>query len=109
MANAVNSRGQVVGAATNTTPDNFSLLGTTETHAFLWQHGLLSELHNTLGGNNSAALAINNAGEAVGWVSLPGDKNIPASIWKNHTMTDLGTLAGDPCSVRSPLTQQRRS
>ena len=42
-ADAVNSRGQVVGGAFTENPDPFSLLGTGfQTRAFLWQNGLKS-------------------------------------------------------------------
>ena len=46
----MNNRGQVVGLALNTIPDPFSYFGLgTQTHAFLWQNGVMSDL-GTLGG-----------------------------------------------------------
>jgi probable HAF family extracellular repeat protein len=90
FATDLNDLGQVVGLST--------LEGDEYQHAFLWQHGLFSELHNTLGGNNAAGLAVNNSGTVVGWASLPGNQEDHASLWEGNTMTDLGTLDGDPCS-----------
>lgn len=40
---SVNSRGQVVGVATNTIPDPFSFFGT-QLRAFLWQDGAMQDL-----------------------------------------------------------------
>jgi len=40
----------------------------------------------------------NDAGEVIGNADLP-DGTHHAGIWFNGTMTDLGTIDGDPCSV----------
>lgn len=94
-ANAINDRGQVVGAATNLTLDPFANVpqascqvltsglapscsiytfaanalfsnSTTETHAFLWQDNLMLDL-GTLGGPDSTALISNDHGQVAGW------------------------------------------
>jgi probable HAF family extracellular repeat protein len=90
----LNNQGVVVGLSTSP--------GDTFQHAFLWD-GSLHELPNTVGGNDAAAIAINEAGDVVGWASVSGSfsaKNLVehASLWKNGIMTDLGTLGTDPCS-----------
>jgi probable HAF family extracellular repeat protein len=88
-AYAINGRGQVVGAALNTTPDSFStgfpaaycgsnlcisdgyFYGalffpvTTQTHAVLWQNGTIKDL-GTLGGPDSVAWQINDHGQIAG-------------------------------------------
>ena len=47
----------------------------------------------TLGGNSSAATAINNRGQIVGWsTTRSGAKH--AFLWQRGTMRDLGTLGG---------------
>jgi probable HAF family extracellular repeat protein len=51
-----------------------------------------------LGGNNGFGDALNDAGDVVGWASLPGDQALHAFRWKDGTMTDLGTVGGDACS-----------
>jgi probable HAF family extracellular repeat protein len=97
IANALNDRGEVVGASATATMDSFAstpltscivVLGvvcngstfaglslfypvTTETHAFLWQGNSSSggSMHDlgTLGGPDSTALMINDRGEVVGY------------------------------------------
>jgi probable HAF family extracellular repeat protein len=48
----------------------------------------------TLGGDNGAAIAINDAGEIIGNADLSGNIS-HGFLWKNAEMKDLGTLHGD--------------
>jgi probable HAF family extracellular repeat protein len=97
FATDLNDRGEVVGI--------FTLgVGDTIQHAFLWKNGSLTNLPNTIGGKNAAAIALNNSGDVVGWASAPGDQDINheqihASLWRDNTMTDIGTVDVDPCSL----------
>jgi probable HAF family extracellular repeat protein len=115
QANAVNSRGQVVGGATNTTTDSYSLLGGTETRAFLWQDGVMQDL-GTLGGADSVALLVNEAGQVVGESFLNdtpsaycANLNLPLSsgafLWDGGKMTNLGSFGGT-CTFASDLNNQ---
>jgi probable HAF family extracellular repeat protein len=90
--NGLNERGEVVGATT--------LAGDLTHHAFLWDGKKLIDL-GTLGGDNSEADWVNNAGEIVGiaqyTVSCPNRPGLGGAhgfLWKNGVMTDLGSENG---------------
>jgi probable HAF family extracellular repeat protein len=129
-ANAINDRGQVVGGALTGTSDPFANVpqascralqttgntcfgstfaynalfsnATTETHAFLWQDGVMLDL-GTLGGPDSNALINNDRGQVAGWsytsfVANPstGVPTVDPFIWspEDKEMVDLGGLGG---------------
>jgi probable HAF family extracellular repeat protein len=76
FANAagINDAGQIVGKLAN--------------HAFLWGKGAITDL-GTLGGDLSAANAINDRGQIVGESSTASGE-MHAFLWEHGVMTDLG-------------------
>lgn len=111
-ANAINSLGQIVGGSYNATPDP-AMPGSHETRAFLWQHGVMTDLGtfggadaDQFGGNVTGATGINDKGQVVGGATYNavidpacGDENGAitcnhAFLWAKGKMTFLGTLKG---------------
>jgi len=106
---AVNSAGQVVGAALNATPNANPLLifavypvQTTQTRAFLWDGGVMRDL-GTLGGTDALAASINERGQVMGWSytssTEPGACGALAAlgsfIWdEERGMRNLGNFGG---------------
>jgi chitinase len=81
----INDTGQVVGSS----------IGLRGTHAFSYTNGTMTDL-GTLAGNqpgtHSIASGVNNAGQVVGFSSIPNSGIPHAFLYSNGTMMDLGTL-----------------
>ncbi|HEY0871090.1 MAG TPA: hypothetical protein VGD55_11875, partial [Acidothermaceae bacterium] len=83
-ATALNDNGQVVGTSSTTTADD----------AFSWtQAGGIVDL-GSLGGGSSDAVALNNAGEVVGFSYNSHAQSHAFSWTAGGGMVDLGTLGG---------------
>jgi probable HAF family extracellular repeat protein len=120
-AQAVNSRGQVVGWALNTVPDAYSMglwsvlynfyapVYPYQTRAFLWQDGAMQDLGTLAPEPTLMPWPSNEQGQAIGIsytnstpnqvttrCSSPGS-TIPTQdpfLWENGKMIDIGTLGG---------------
>jgi probable HAF family extracellular repeat protein len=123
-ANAVNSSGQVVGAALNTVPDSNSMaIGTYwlfglpygyQTRAFLWDNEMgMQDLGTLPGGTDAQAILINDRGQVVGYSynSSPlSGACFPLAtstfLWeKGKGMVDLGGFGGT-CTLAADLNNQ---
>ncbi len=83
VACAINDAGLIVGS---------SIAPGFATHAVLWSAaGVIQDL-GTLGGTNSAAIDINNAGQVIGSSQIAGDAATHFFLWSSGTgMQDLNT------------------
>jgi probable HAF family extracellular repeat protein len=71
--------------------------GSSYGRAFLWQDGTIQDLGGAPPGTCTFAFAVNEAGQAAGGVCV--GPYFHAALWTGiGQFTDLGTLAGDPCS-----------
>ena len=79
----INDAGQIVG-----TMGGFA----TPARGFLYEDGEAIDLGTVPGGDWSEALALNSAGQVIGYAgnTVTGDPPIQAFIWESGEMTDLG-------------------
>jgi len=83
MATGINNRGDIVGQ------------GFPFPVPWLYHDGLTEEL-GTLGGTSGLPTAINDLDEIVGWSATTSNAETHAFLYRNGTMTDLGTLGALP-------------
>jgi probable HAF family extracellular repeat protein len=95
----VNDRGQIAGASYTSDVIADAKTGTPQIDAFLWENGAMKDLGN-LGGTNSPlgapgiANALNNRGQVVGVMTLPGDLIKHPFLWDGGKLSDLGSFGG---------------
>ncbi len=93
----LNNAGQAVGCAEASVTTQYSVLAQ---HAFLYTGGQMLDL-GTLGGDDSAAYAINDAGQITGY-ALDAAERCHAFLYAAGMMRDVGTL-GDMDTFGSAL------
>lgn len=97
QASAINSRGQIAGAAENTTPDS-TCINTSEVFQMkpvIWSHGAPQELPTISGDPDGFVVGINDLGQAVGGTGSCGIEFGPglhAALWENGTAVELPNL-----------------
>lgn len=99
-ANGISGNGRITGASQNGETDPLS--GFPEFRAVLWNAGRISDLGTLEGGYESAAFAVNNRGQVVGFATntIPDPFSFfpptqtRAFLFQNGVMRDLGTLGG---------------
>ena len=84
FAFAINDQGQVAGYTGNCTGS---------IHAVLWENNTAIPLDDLKAG--AQGMGINNRGQIVGLVGIPGKSTFYAALWQGRTLTNLGTLPGD--------------
>lgn len=67
--------------------------------------GVIDDL-GTLGGNQSRANAVNDAGDIVGFSDLPQGNGAHGFFWRNGVMDDAGALPGDSNSQLEAVNSQ---
>ncbi len=102
FGSGINSQGHVAGAAdTPNSGGNPAICIPNECHAFLWIHGVMTDLGTLPGGANSFAFNVDDLDRPAGLsdiTTIPdpilGFPPYHATLWVNGVPTDLGTLGG---------------
>jgi len=102
IANAINGRGQVVGASGNCGPFNPNNQNNlTALHAVLWENNKAINLGN-LGGDGMFAgifaTGLNDRGQVVGVSDTTDDQSFHGFLWQGGRITDLLPLPSDAFS-----------
>jgi probable HAF family extracellular repeat protein len=106
FAQYINDSGQIAGVSFTSDiadPDT----GVPPLHPFLWDNGTMKDLGN-FGGTNGFlgpfVYGLNNRGQVIGIMSLPGEQFNQAFLWDGEKLVNLGTLGGNfslPTSINN--------
>jgi probable HAF family extracellular repeat protein len=88
----ISQSGKIAGTSyINNNPS--PLTGVPPTHPFLWNNGSMIDL-GSYGGDISGVWDVNNKGQVVGYMFLPGDQTWRAFFSDNGVLIDPGDLGG---------------
>jgi len=94
FATGVNSRGEVVGQAENSTPDRTcEAPQVLQFKPVVWEKGRVQELPTLIGDSAGAAFTINDRGQIAG-ASGSCTTAFHAVLWQDGTVINLGSLGG---------------
>ncbi len=91
-AMAISDNGYVVGQANVSNISNVGQTGLISLHATLWHNGRIQDLGALAGGMESAARAVNQSGQAVGYSFYDGNAAPHAMLWHGGIMHDLNSM-----------------
>ncbi len=104
-ANAINSRGQIVGNAETANPDPICSFDYLQVEGALWEKGQVKELPPLSGDPIGNAFSINDNGQVVGATGCITGL-IHAVLWQNGTPIDLGNLGGVSGNIAFDINNQ---
>lgn len=91
----INDSGQVAGVSYTGSNPGASCDYPLATSSFLWEKGKGMRNLGSLGGTCTAANALNNQGQVVGFSNLKGDQSYSAFLWSNGKLQQLEGLGGN--------------
>ena len=97
----MNDQGQAVGFSGTCT--GIATSPVSAIHAVLWENDTAFELKGLGGQTGNAAYAINDHGQAVGFVSSADGSTIVPSIWHDRGLTTLPILPGDDAAFATGI------
>ncbi len=98
-AGFINDNGDVAGVSyTDSTVNDTT--GIPTQHPFLWRNGVMTDL-GSFGGSLGRTNGLNQNGQVIGNMTLPGDEANHPFLWSNGVLTDLGTLGGPQGTARA--------
>jgi probable HAF family extracellular repeat protein len=101
IASQVNERGQIAGESyIDSTPNPTTGVPTIDAF-FIGENGKMVDLGN-LGGTVSWVNSLNNRGQVIGAMTVPGDTGFHPFLWDHGVLTDLGTFGFD-CGIANAI------
>jgi probable HAF family extracellular repeat protein len=99
-ASHINDQGQIIGQSFTSTGSSgqhtitdLDITWSRPIAGFLWQNGQMIDLGNS-GGTFVLPTRINNKGQIIGLMTIPGDSTYHPFLWTNGVLKDLGTFGG---------------